>query len=113
MATYVYDTLEIRLENDDDVTLRPLSIKNLRKFMAIINKQTEEEPEDDIEAMNNFLEAAVFCLKALYPERYEKMSQDDVEDLLTIPTMLKILEIAGGLKAADPNLLGASLIGMN
>lgn len=113
MATYVYDTLEIKLENNDDVTLRPLSINKLRKFMHIINKQTEAEPETEIEAMDNFLEAAVFCLKALYPERYDRMSQEEVEDLLTVPTMLKILEIAGGLKAADPNFLGADLVGMN
>lgn len=115
MATYVYDTLEISLENGDEIVLRPLSIKKLRKFMQIINKQAtiESESMDEMEAMDGFLEAAAFCIKALYPERYEKLSDEEIEDLLTVPTMLKVLEIAGGLKTADPNLMGAALVGMN
>lgn len=115
MATYVYDTLEIKLENGDDIVLRPLSIKNLRKFMYIVNNEVtiDDEAENELEAMDGFLKAAVFCLQALYPERYKDKSQEDLEDLLTVPTVLKILEIVGGLKTADPNLMGAGLAGMN
>ena len=114
MATKVYDTLVIELENGDEVTLRPLSIRNLRKFMHIINQETNiEEVETEIDAMDGFLNGAVFCLKALYPERYEALSKEEIEDLLTVPTMLKILEVVGGLKAADPNLMGAALVGMS
>lgn len=114
MATYVYDTLEIKLENGDEIVLRPLSIKNLRKFMHIVNNQvTLDDVEDELEAMDGFLKAAVFCLQALYPEKYKDRDQEYLEDLLTVPTVLKILEIAGGLKTADPNLMGAGLAGMN
>ena len=35
------------------------------------------------------------------------------EEIIEIPTMMKILEIAGGLKLNDPNLLGAALVGTN
>ena len=37
----------------------------------------------------------------------------EFEELIEIPTMMKILEIAGGLKLTDPNLLGAALVGTN
>jgi hypothetical protein len=35
------------------------------------------------------------------------------EDAVNVPTMMKILEICGGLKMTDPNLLGAALVGTN
>ena len=113
MATKVYDTLEIELENGDVVNLKPLPIKSLRKFMAAINKIDDEDNQTELGAMDAFLEGAIICLKGLNPERYEAMTDEELEELLTVPTMLKILEVAGGLKAADPNLMGAALVGMN
>lgn len=115
MATYVYDTLEIKLENGDEIVLRPLSITKLRKFMHIVNSETNfnDDAQDELEAMDGFLKAAVFCLEALYPDRYSGKKQEELEELLTVPTVLKILEVAGGLKTADPNLMGANLVGMN
>ena len=38
MATTIYSTEEIKLQNGTTVTLKPLSIKELRKFMAVIQK---------------------------------------------------------------------------
>jgi hypothetical protein len=40
---------------------------------------------------------------------------EDVEafdDVIEVPTMMKILEVAGGLKLNDPNLAVANLDGM-
>lgn len=114
MATYVYDTLEIKLENGDEIVLRPLSIKNLRKFMHIVNNQvTLEDVEDELEAMDGFLKAAVFLVSIFIFFWIKRLETEYLEDLLTVPTVLKILEIAGGLKTADPNLMGAGLAGMN
>jgi hypothetical protein len=39
--------------------------------------------------------------------------QDIFEEQIEIPTMMKILEVAGGVKTDDPNLTGADLLGMN
>lgn len=113
MATKVYDTLDIELENGDVVTLKPLPIKSLRKFMAVINKIDDESDESELGAMDTFLEGAIICLKGLNPEKFEAMKDEEIEEILNVPTMLKILEVAGGLKAADPNLMGAALVGMN
>lgn len=113
MATKVYDTLEITLENGDVVELKPLSIKSLRKFMAVINKMGDDSVDTEMGAMDIFLEGAVVCLKGLYPEKYAELPVEDIEDLLTVPTMMKILEVAGGLKTTDPNQLAADLVGMN
>ena len=113
LATKVYDTLEIELENGDVIELKPLAIKQLRKFMNVISKIEESEEQTELGAMDTFLAGAIVCLQGLYPEKFGSMKDEEIEELLTVPTMLKILEVAGGLKTADPNLMGAALVGMN
>lgn len=113
MATKVYDTLEIELENGDVVELKPLPIKALRKFMEVINKIEDDENQSELGAMDVFLNGAIVCLKGLNPEKYGDMKDEEFEEILSVPAILKILEVAGGLKSADPNLMGAALVGMN
>ena len=45
VATKVYDTFELELENGESVLIKPLPIKALRKFMELVNK---EDAEDEI-----------------------------------------------------------------
>lgn len=113
MATKVYDAIELELENGEVVLIKPLPIKSLRKFMDVISKAGTEEAESETQLMDTFIEACTLCLKALHPETFSKMTQDDIEELVTLPTIMKILEVAGGLKTTDPNLLGAAVVGMN
>jgi len=47
LATTVYDVEEIKLQNGETVQLKPLSIKQLRKFMAVINKAQEATTENE------------------------------------------------------------------
>ena len=111
MATKVYDTFDLELENGETITIKPLPIKYLRKFMEVVAKIGQDDLQTETAAMDIFLEAAVVCLKSLDPKKYADSTVEDIEDILTVPTMMKILEIAGGLKSADPNLLGAALNG--
>jgi hypothetical protein len=111
LATTVYDVVEIELSNGESLTIKPLPIKQLRKFMAIIQKMDDPELESDNAAMEIFIEAAMVCLEVFKPEL--SVDKDKFEELVEIPTMMKILEVAGGLKLNDPNLLGAALVGTN
>ena len=111
MATTVYDIVEIELSNGESLTIKPLPIKQLRKFMAVIQKMDDPELESDNAAMEIFIEAAMICLEVFKPEL--STDKDKFEELVEIPTMMKILEVAGGLKLNDPNLLGAALVGTN
>lgn len=113
MATKIYDTLELELENGETVTIKPLPIKHLRRFMDIVNRVGVDEFESDTDLMDVFIDACVLSLKALHPKVFSEMTRDEIEDLVTLPTVMKILEIAGGLKTSDPNLLGAALAGTN
>jgi hypothetical protein len=109
----VYDTVELELENGEVVLIKPLPIKALRKFMDVISQAGTDEAESETQLMDTFIEACTLCLKALHPVMFEKMTQADIEELVTLPTIMKILEVAGGLKTTDPNLLGAAVVGMN
>ena len=111
MATTVYDILEIELSDGSTIELRPLPIKQLRKFMATIKQMEDTEDGNEDAAMDVFIKAAMICLEVFKPELSK--DTDKFEELVEIPTMMKILEICGGLKLTDPNLLGAALVGTN
>ena len=111
MPTTVYDVVEIELGNGNNVTLKPLPIKQLKKFMEIINEMQLPENESEDAAMNIFIRAAMVCLTNVAPEL--AADQDKFEETIEVPTMMKILEVCGGLKLNDPNLLGAALVGTN
>jgi hypothetical protein len=111
LATTVYDILDIQLSDGSSIELKPLPIKQLRKFMEIINEMQETEEANADAAMDVFIKAAMVCLKTTRPDLSE--DKDKFEELIEVPTMMKILEVVGGLKLTDPNLLGAALVGTN
>jgi len=111
LATTVYNIEEIELSNGERLVIRPLPINRLKEFMRVIKKMDDPDLESEDAAMEIFIEATMVCLKTLKPELAE--DKEKFEDIIEVPTMMKILEVAGGLKLNDPNLLGASLVGTN
>ena len=111
MATTVYDVVDIELSNGESITLKPLPIKKLRQFMELIKRMDLPENASEDAAMDIFIDAAMVCIAGLYPNSDLGKDRDKFEEVVEIPTMMKILEIAGGLKLTDPNLLGAALVG--
>jgi hypothetical protein len=106
LATTVYDVEEIQLQNGAKVTLKPLTIKLLRQFMTVINKTGETTNED--ETLSLLIEACGVALSKQLPELVA--DRDALEDALDIPTINRILEVCGGLKMDDPNLLAAAVL---
>lgn len=104
MATAVYTTEEVTLQNDLVLELRPLHIKALRKFMAQLEKMSEVKTEE--EGLNVMLALAAICITKQAPELVA--DQDALEDALDMPTVYKIIEVCGGVKLNDPNLLAAA-----
>ena len=106
MATTVYDVEEIQLQNGATVKLKPLTIKELRKFMQVIQKTQEVTSED--ETLTILIEACAVALEKQLPELVK--DNDAFEDTLDVPTINRILEICGGIKMDDPNLLAAAVL---
>ena len=111
MATAVYDIVEIELSDGTSITLKPLPIKQHRVFMDIINSIQGLEDQSEQAAMDIFIKASMECLKITRPDL--GTNREKFEEIIEIPTMMKILEVSGGLKLTDPNLLGAALVGTN
>lgn len=111
MSTNIYDTAELELEDGTIIFIKPLPIKQLKKFMLVIRELDSEDISTEEEAMDIFVKAAMVCIEKAYPEI--GLNRESFEDIVNIPNMMKILEICGGLKLNDPNLLGAALVGTN
>lgn len=106
MATTVYDVEEIELQNGNKVKLKPLSIKELRKFMVVIAKTGQVSTEDD--TLNILIEACGVALEKQLPELVA--DRDAFEDALDVPTINRILEVCGGINMSDPNQLAATVL---
>ena len=111
MATNIYDTAELELENGEVIFIKPLPIKQLKKFMAAIRELDSDDIKTEEDAMEIFIKASMVCIEKTYPTI--GLDREKFEELVNIPNMMKILEICGGLKLNDPNLLGAALVGTN
>ena len=106
MATKVYDIEEIELQNGSKVILKPLTIKELRKFMTVMQKAGTSQTED--ETLNILIDACAVALEKQLPDLVK--DRDAFEDSLDIPTINRILEVCGGIKMDDPNLLAAAVL---
>ena len=111
MATTIYSVEEIKLQNGATVQLKPLSIKELRKFMTVIQKTATAT--DQTESLDILIDACAVALEKQQPELVK--DRDAFEDALDIPTINRILEVCGGIKMDDDsaNLTqAAALAGM-
>ena len=106
MATTVYNVEEIELQNGDKVKLKPLTIKELRKFMTAVQKTAETKSED--ETLTILIDACAVALEKQLPDLVK--DRDALEDALDVPTINRILEVCGGIKLDDPNLLAAAVL---
>ena len=106
MATTVFNVEDIQLRDGSNVKLKPLSIKELREFMKVIAKTETATTEE--ETMAILVEA---CGIPLFPQLKDlENSLDKLEDVLDMPTISHILEVCGGIKLDDPNLLAAAVL---
>ena len=113
MPTTVYETLEVKLSNGNVITIKPLTIKHLKKFLAVVRTLQDDSVKTEEDAMDIFVQAGMICMEQFAPEL--STDKDLFENTIEIPTLMKILEVAGGLKlnADDPNFPGANLAGNN
>jgi len=126
MATAVYTVEEITLQDNRDAILKPLNIKGLRKFMAKMQEFGEVSEED--EGLDILLDAAAICLMKQHPDLWDKKKtkvegkdgveeyiggySEEAEEALDMPTVYRILDVCGGVKLNDPNLIAAAMESM-
>jgi hypothetical protein len=124
MATAVTDAVEILLQDGTEVVVRPLPIVQLRRFMQAWREMQDLKGKDEAEKEEDSFRVFVNCagialenqFKALekFTETKGKLKdplskeyRDYLESVLDMDTIFKVLEVGGGLKLNDPNLLAA------
>jgi hypothetical protein len=111
MATTIYETVELELQDGTTIVIRPLKIALLREFMKEFQKISDEKiAEDNLKSMDLLLSCATIAMKQYKPELAEK---EKLEEVIDLPTIYKVIEIAAGIKLNDPNALAAALAGTN
>jgi hypothetical protein len=112
LATTVYSVEEVTLQDGSIVKLKPLSIKELRKFMAVITKTSQVT--EQAESLDLLIDACGVALEGQLPNLVK--DRDALEAALDIPTINRILEVCGGIKMDADNAdltQAAVLAGMN
>lgn len=94
MATKIYDSTNIILVDNTELYITPLKIKYLRQFMEKFD-EVRNRSADDNEAISGLVECAFIAMKQYYPGI---RNVEELEDLVDMPTIYKILDIAGGIK---------------
>ena len=74
--------------------------------MTVIQKTADVTGEED--TLNILIEACGVALEKQLPELVA--NKDAFEDALDVPTINRILEVCGGMKMDDPNLLAAAVL---
>lgn len=124
MAKTVYNTETILLQDETDVTLKPLVLGRLKKFMKAWGEFDNIKVDDD--AFDIYLHCGGIALakelvekgKVENPftdsEEYELTDEYKkyLEDVLDMDTIFKVLEVCGGLKLNDPKVQEAALAAM-
>ncbi len=110
MATQVSEEKEITLQDEDatKVTIRPLVIKRLRKFMKVIDKLNKKQKDDDA-FIDVLMDAASLCLEPkLKKDKTTEQFKEYLEDSLDTDTVYDILLVCGGVDLrVDPNQIAA------
>ena len=111
MATSVFEPVEIELQDGTKITMAPLKITLLREFMKEFQKISDPKiAEDNIKSMDLLVSCAAIAMRQYNVELSDPVKFEQIIDL---PTVYKIIEVAAGIKLNDPNALAAALVGTN
>lgn len=102
MATQITKPETVTLQDGKEIEVRPLNIKNLRKFMAVI-KKFEDLTEDESDGIDIMVEAVQVALLKDHGDIAD--DRDYLEDNLDMNAINQIMRVAGGVDlSGDPNL---------
>jgi hypothetical protein len=97
MATTVYSTKNITLQDGVEIELSPLKIKYLRQLMD--NFDEVRNAQGDMEAIIALSKCARICMKQFRPEITQ--TQEMLEEYVNLQNIYDILDITAGIKIND------------
>jgi hypothetical protein len=106
MADKATSKEKVTLVDGTELTVQPLKISLLRPFMKRFQDLTAVS-DDNEKAMDVLVDCLLIAMKQFKPELSE--DKEALEDVLDLPTVYKIIDIASGIQLTDPS----SIIGLN
>ena len=100
------DGKTITLMDGTEIVARPLKLSLLRPFMAKFSLLAEAS-EDNEKSMDILIDCAQIALKQFKPELAE--SKEALEEILDLPTVYQIIDVASGLQNSESSALMSSL----
>lgn len=94
MATTVYNTKNIILQDGVEIELAPLKIKYLRQLMNIFDEVRNSK--GDLEAIIALSKCARVCMKQFRPEITQ--TQEMLEEYVDLQNIYDILDVTAGIK---------------
>jgi uncharacterized protein YaaN involved in tellurite resistance len=102
MATTVHEASVIELMDGTKLETRPLKISLLKPFMRAFNG-IQDVQNDNEKSMDVLLDCVQIALQQYKPELAE--DRKALEDLIDLPTIYKVIEVASGINLTDPTAL--------
>jgi len=107
MATTVHESNTIVLLDNTEVKLRPLKISLLREFMNEFGK-IDDVSEDNDKSMDILMKCVQIAMKQYAPQLGENAK--DLEEILDLPTVYRIVEAASGVELNEvASLMGSTI----
>jgi inhibitor of KinA sporulation pathway (predicted exonuclease) len=103
MSTTVNEATTVELLDGTSITVRPLKISLLREFMKKFD-EISEVAEDNEKSLALLVECVKIALKQYEPKLLEK--ETDLEEILNLPMVYKIINEASGIDLSGTSLLG-------
>lgn len=123
MATYAFERKDITLQDDKEVTLKPLPIARLRRFMKAWEGYANQKDGDD--GLDIFINCCGIAIEDSFKGVFDSLKapadmqekgeflsleyKEYLADVLDIDTIYVILDVCGGIKLNDPKLQEAIL----
>lgn len=98
MATKVYATSQIELLSGKKVSMRPLKISLLRRFMDKFDEMGAAAASN-AQSMDVLMDCVAIAMEQYDPEL--ATNRELMEDELDLPNCYKVVEIAAGIKLGD------------
>lgn len=105
MATTTNEETTLTLIDGSSLVLRPLKLSLLRPFMKKFEKLSEVAEDND-----KSIDALMDCVKiALQQYNSELLSRADLEEILDLPTVYKIVESASGVNLTTADFINSNM----
>jgi hypothetical protein len=103
MATTVTEEKTIKLIDGTEIQVRPLKISLLRSFMKKFESISKVADDND-KSMSILIECVQIAMRQYKAELAEDL--DALEDVLDLPTVYKIIEVASGINMGEASVGG-------